>query len=689
MMKSYLQQNKSGFTLLELLLVIAIISVLAGLVIFNLRPADILKSANDVKTAREIKQIEDALKAYALDHDGNYPSAFGSLASGTYDLCLAGQSGCTANSIDLEELVTEGYLSEIPKASDCVSETKTCLKISYNSTSLTVVVAEEALPTPIPTSVPNNGTVFVTGGQYHTCAIKSGGQAYCWGNNENGQLNIPVELTNAIDVSTNVHEACAIQSGGQVYCWGSWGGSLGDYIPAGLTNAVAISVDGIAACAIQSGGQLYCWGNNYFGQLNIPSGLTNAIAVSSGALHTCAIQSGGQLYCWGDNAYGQLNIPTEVTNAFRVTTGYGSTCAIQSGGQLYCWGYNSFGQNNVPAALTNAIDVSSYNQHTCAIQSGGQLYCWGRDGSGETIVPVGLSNVIDVKVGGYHTCAIQSEGQLSCWGYNDYGQVNIPIALVSPTSADLLSIVMTSLPSNNIQNLSGNTYTHNGLSVSNSESSVTLTPIEIDGAPINRTIKIDGSVITPGSPSASISLIEGVEKTINVIVSESAMYSKVYTLKITRTPPTLSIGLSYQGGKIAYIDGTGMHGIIAAASNQTSAEWGCSGTVINGAHGRGIGSGNQNTIEIMAACPTAGIAARVCGDLSLNGYDDWYLPSIDELSQFWTNRGAIGGFGGGYYWSSSEYGNTNSSASVVYFNYGGTTGLPRTNVFPFRCARSF
>ncbi|MBL0358909.1 MAG: DUF1566 domain-containing protein [Chitinophagaceae bacterium] len=61
----------------------------------------------------------------------------------------------------------------------------------------------------------------------------------------------------------------------------------------------------------------------------------------------------------------------------------------------------------------------------------------------------------------------------------------------------------------------------------------------------------------------------------------------------------------------------------------------------------------------MAGCSTPGIAARICGDLVLNGYSDWYLPSKEELDKLYINRAAIGGFVSNsvtvYYWSSSEY----------------------------------
>ncbi|MBK6346529.1 MAG: DUF1566 domain-containing protein [Bacteroidales bacterium] len=70
----------------------------------------------------------------------------------------------------------------------------------------------------------------------------------------------------------------------------------------------------------------------------------------------------------------------------------------------------------------------------------------------------------------------------------------------------------------------------------------------------------------------------------------------------------------------------------------------------------------------MADCAEAGIAARICGDLVLNGYSDWYLPSKDELNMLYINRIAIGGFAGTYYWSSTEY--DNDTAWIQFFGNG-------------------
>jgi len=47
-------------------------------------------------------------------------------------------------------------------------------------------------------------------------------------------------------------------------------------------------------------------------------------------------------------------------------------------------------------------------------------------------------------------------------------------------------------------------------------------------------------------------------------------------------------------------------------------------------------------------------AAKACGDLTASGYNDWYLPAINELNCLYTNRSAIGGFTDDNYWSSTE-----------------------------------
>jgi hypothetical protein len=131
---------------------------------------------------------------------------------------------------------------------------------------------------------------------------------------------------------------------------------------------------------------------------------------------------------------------------------------------------------------------------------------------------------------------------------------------------------------------------------------------------------------------------------------------------------TFTIGMAYGGGKVAYIDGTGQHGLIAAVNNQsTSKYWHATATGTAGASGIAIGTGSANTDKIIALYGAESNAARICYDLVEGGYSDWYLPSRDELNQLYINRTAIGNFALSYYWSSSEF----SSATYAWFqNFG-------------------
>ena len=160
----------------------------------------------------------------------------------------------------------------------------------------------------------------------------------------------------------------------------------------------------------------------------------------------------------------------------------------------------------------------------------------------------------------------------------------------------------------------------------------------------------------------------------------------------TSAPITYTIGQSALGGIIAYINGggsTGTSGLVATVSDiSTGTTWGCIGTALSGADGTAIGTGNQNTIDIMVGCATAGIAARICGDLTQSGYSDWYLPSKDELNALYTNKAYIGGFADYAYWSSSEY-HIASAAYYTDFTNGYSDALPKNSPIYVRAVRSF
>ena len=101
--------------------------------------------------------------------------------------------------------------------------------------------------------------------------------------------------------------------------------------------------------------------------------------------------------------------------------------------------------------------------------------------------------------------------------------------------------------------------------------------------------------------------------------------------------------------------------------------WGCNGTGISGADDTAIGTGEQNTTDIVTGCPTADSAARIANDLVLGGQTDWFLPSKDELNEMFTHRTIIGGFSTDTYWSSSEVAALDAWAQDFLFGFRGTS----------------
>ena len=81
----------------------------------------------------------------------------------------------------------------------------------------------------------------------------------------------------------------------------------------------------------------------------------------------------------------------------------------------------------------------------------------------------------------------------------------------------------------------------------------------------------------------------------------------------------------------------------AAPFDQSAgATWGCFRRAIAGARGTAIGTGKQNTAEILAACDEPNTAAALCSNLSVRGLRGWFLPSRDKLAAMYRVLGVAG-----------------------------------------------
>ena len=160
----------------------------------------------------------------------------------------------------------------------------------------------------------------------------------------------------------------------------------------------------------------------------------------------------------------------------------------------------------------------------------------------------------------------------------------------------------------------------------------------------------------------------------------------------------IELGVLAEGGIVFYIDGTGEHGLVAAMEDLDGFYgWGCHPENVNGADGQAIGTGYQNTMDIVnQGCVTenGGItAAQAALDAEVNGYSDWYLPSKEELYEIYStignvgSEGDIGGFSNAHYRSSSEV--ATASAWNVSFDNGLAYNSWKNNPVRVRVIRAF
>jgi hypothetical protein len=151
-------------------------------------------------------------------------------------------------------------------------------------------------------------------------------------------------------------------------------------------------------------------------------------------------------------------------------------------------------------------------------------------------------------------------------------------------------------------------------------------------------------------------------------------------------------GQQFGGGTIFYLDSTGRHGLVAAQSDLDYFQWGCDTTLVGpSAQHAGFLTGDTNTAAIVAFCPLISNAAMACDTLSMGGYTDWYLPSLDETDSLFVHQSLFGGMTPGeWYWSSTEvdYGGANFMINDPYW-FPFSISCSKMYGLKVRCIRKF
>jgi alpha-tubulin suppressor-like RCC1 family protein len=319
-----------------------------------------------------------------------------------------------------------------------------------------------------PVRVALTGITALAAGGYQSCALLADGTVSCWGNNEWGELGsgpralfdstpTPVPgLAGLVAIAAtgpsreggevNDEYTCVLGAGGQPFCWGEdeegdlGDGGTADYVLSpvavpGVTGATQLALGGSHACALLADHTASCWGTDLLTSLSPPTavaGLSSVAGLVAGALHTCALLLDGTVSCWGDNTFGQLGTGT---TSFTPTAAPGTPVS----------------------GLAGVTAIAAGGDHTCALLGDGTVRCWGSDINGElgdgTIIVqrdaptrvIGVSAAIAISAGAGLSCALSGDGTVRCWGENDSGQVGtesstglptpIPTGVVAETSA--------------------------------------------------------------------------------------------------------------------------------------------------------------------------------------------------------------------------------------------------------------
>ena len=331
----------------------------------------------------------------------------------------------------------------------------------------------------------------IAAGAEHSCAIVGGGgvpdgTAFCWGANSSGQLGnpaipwashaaVPMPVSGGHTfafIAVSDHSSCALAASGEAYCWGdNDAGQLGDGTttdrdaPVRVSTTLAfrsIAMAGALTCALTGDGAAYCWGRVTGAALPTPtrvgSGIEFAELTSGGGGFVCGRTAAGRAYCWGTgfaNGWAPIT-PTSPRGDMlfsQISAGSYHVCGVAvADGLGYCWGRLQAsplgatipdGVRDAPVAIPGGLrftSVSAGGDFTCGVTSSGS-YCLGAarlsnsDGSSSPrpIPKEDQHRFVAISGGDYHACAIDANGGGWCWGTNFAGQVGAGEFGSSPT----------------------------------------------------------------------------------------------------------------------------------------------------------------------------------------------------------------------------------------------------------------
>jgi len=97
--------NQKGFTLVEVLLVVVIIAILAGIVIIAINPGRQISQANNTQRSSDVQAVINAIHEYAVDNRGALPAGITGVAT---------VIGSGAGQVNICSLLVPTYMAAMP-----------------------------------------------------------------------------------------------------------------------------------------------------------------------------------------------------------------------------------------------------------------------------------------------------------------------------------------------------------------------------------------------------------------------------------------------------------------------------------------------------------------------------------------------------------------------------------------------
>lgn len=208
----------------------------------------------------------------------------------------------------------------------------------------------------------------------------------------------------------------------------------------------------------------------------------------------------------------------------------------------------------------------------------------------------------------------------------------------------------------------------------------------------------NGTVITNTAGTASFT------STLTGLTKNSVYYLRAYATNSAGTSygeevvfeAAVKVGAYYQGGTVAYVYASGDKGYDANIEHgytisilTTSYAWANPSKAASGTTNQaGDGPTNTNYIVLQIGTTAIPYAAKICDDLVVGSYSDWFLPSLGDMGFIQRGTSTIAGIGSGLNWTSTQASST--TAYAVGIDSGAAFGTPtKTTSYGVVAARFF